>query len=594
MFRTAKSHAGFTLVELLVVIAIIGILIALLLPAVQAAREAARRSQCQNNLKQIGLALQNHHDTTKVFPRGWIDLTPGNGLDNPIPRPIGEVAGGWSWQALILPYFEQGAAFDDFDFRYHPYGTGGDPGGKNLRGVSRPLTSFTCPSDGIKPPTMQNNPGNPNGTQALATSSYCGCNGPFDGQICDGTTTPPTSHMRNIGLLVMNKESQDERHPGWNVECRCRRRSLVVPGRTQSQFPVRKHYDRRRAPCTNLGENQNGPYNHLRSTRKKLNGPVVGGDVHRAFHSYHAGGAQFALADGSVRFISENIAHSNSNIVDASSLSGIGSNGVFGLYQRLGASRRPTSCQLLTKCRASQATMMPAQSGLRSLFRGWCCALAGCGNDGPEIADVSGIVTLDGKPVTGSDSHLLPRRHEGSPSYGGTDPQGKYTLMFTRNKYGAMLGKHRVVIETQKISAGEAADMKAEGQEVPVYVPIPKKYASAGGTLGRGQVRQQPARLRADEQVGQVFNLSRQVENLTYKIPCKGPPRAASASTRRVTSGSSTSGGAWCGLMRASITSEPRQPQCFCSVKAPMPSMSAAGLLRVNVTQRKLFRACEP
>jgi prepilin-type processing-associated H-X9-DG protein len=85
------------------------------------------------------------------------------------------------------------------------------------------------------------------------------------------------------------------------------------------------------AQCTNLGPNQNGPFNHLRATRKKLNGPVVGGDLHRAFHSNHPGGAQFLMCDGSVRFISENIAHTNTNYA-ANLLSG-----PFGLYQRLGA-----------------------------------------------------------------------------------------------------------------------------------------------------------------------------------------------------------------------------------------------------------------
>lgn len=92
MYR--RSRSGFTLVELLVVIAIIGILVALLLPAIQAAREAARRSQCQNNLKQIGLAMQNYESSYKSLPPGcW----------------LGE---GSAWSAFILPFLEEGVAFD--------------------------------------------------------------------------------------------------------------------------------------------------------------------------------------------------------------------------------------------------------------------------------------------------------------------------------------------------------------------------------------------------------------------------------------------------------------------------------------------------
>src|ERR1700744_5010378 len=98
-----SRRRGFTLIELLVVIAIIAALIALLLPAVQQAREAARRVGCRNNLKQIGLALQNYHDANNVFPPGYVTST--NYVAGVTPSATA-TANGWGWPALILPYID--------------------------------------------------------------------------------------------------------------------------------------------------------------------------------------------------------------------------------------------------------------------------------------------------------------------------------------------------------------------------------------------------------------------------------------------------------------------------------------------------------
>ena len=112
-----RAHRGFTLVELLTVIGIVGVVIALLLPAVQAAREAARRAQCSNNFKQVGLALHSYHDTHRTFPPGmiyWMSSWTRNECGPQwVPRPPQSSSWyGLGWAAFILPYMEQDAIFD--------------------------------------------------------------------------------------------------------------------------------------------------------------------------------------------------------------------------------------------------------------------------------------------------------------------------------------------------------------------------------------------------------------------------------------------------------------------------------------------------
>lgn len=135
--RTRSSKKGFTLVELLVVIAIIGILIALLLPAVQAAREAARRTSCQNNLKQIGLAIHNYHDNLRVFPVaiGW-----GRQGTNATRH------GQFTDKVMMLPYIEQQQLWDQTNMNLGPWDTGGWHGNHNRLAHSVRIPVFLCPS----------------------------------------------------------------------------------------------------------------------------------------------------------------------------------------------------------------------------------------------------------------------------------------------------------------------------------------------------------------------------------------------------------------------------------------------------------------
>src|SRR5215813_2046814 len=107
-----RRRSGFTLIELLVVIAIIAVLIGLLLPAVQQAREAARRSQCKNNLKQMGLAMHNYHDVYQCFPPGYLGYPAGNGGSCATINNTTQRGQGWGWGAFLLPYLDQGNLYN--------------------------------------------------------------------------------------------------------------------------------------------------------------------------------------------------------------------------------------------------------------------------------------------------------------------------------------------------------------------------------------------------------------------------------------------------------------------------------------------------
>jgi prepilin-type N-terminal cleavage/methylation domain-containing protein/prepilin-type processing-associated H-X9-DG protein len=191
---------GFTLIELLVVIAIIAVLIALLLPAVQAAREAARRIQCVNNLKQLGLAFHNYHDGNLKFPIGG--YTPKAVNTNLSDGPTGFFANGYTsiyaWTPSILPYIEQGAAGNTYNFSFSYAAP------PNTTNAGLHLTAFACPSD---PQVLAGN-----GTFTLpgfvmGLTSYRGINGPWYAPTRylgrDGCTPAQYQQMAQQGLGIL-------------------------------------------------------------------------------------------------------------------------------------------------------------------------------------------------------------------------------------------------------------------------------------------------------------------------------------------------------------------------------------------------------
>jgi prepilin-type N-terminal cleavage/methylation domain-containing protein/prepilin-type processing-associated H-X9-DG protein len=172
LFRSRRS--AFTLIELLVVIAIIAVLIGLLLPAVQKVRDAAARSSCENNLKQIGLALHSYHGSAGQFPPGGADDTP----------PFGTGGGGWgsAWTVYILPYIEQDNFFKNWQF-FGSSGWGNGTDGNNLNGVVIP--TYRCPATTLplQQKDLTNPTSNPGGNGTAMVPCYVGIAGADNGLI---------------------------------------------------------------------------------------------------------------------------------------------------------------------------------------------------------------------------------------------------------------------------------------------------------------------------------------------------------------------------------------------------------------------------
>lgn len=191
MKRRTSHQRGFTLIELLVVIAIIAILIALLLPAVQQAREAARRTQCRNNLKQIGLAMHNYHDVYRVFPPGFVIAWGNNGsIDLTETSVDGNRRHGWGWGTYLLPYIDQAPLYNKLD-------VGSSVSVNRLSGTELGLTvlqGYLCPSSAE------------GGNTDFAQSNYVGMFGAngvvtISGDRIRADGTPPSTAPDNGGAL---------------------------------------------------------------------------------------------------------------------------------------------------------------------------------------------------------------------------------------------------------------------------------------------------------------------------------------------------------------------------------------------------------
>jgi prepilin-type processing-associated H-X9-DG protein/prepilin-type N-terminal cleavage/methylation domain-containing protein len=296
-YRPYRLRIAFTLIELLVVIAIIAILIGLLLPAIQKVRDAASRGQCQNNLKQLALAMQSYHDTNGNFPAGeFVALNSSGSFTSSFEM--------WGWGVFLLPYVEQQDLFNQLGATTstsstNPAGTlwgvGADPDPNKKLLTQTEVKVFRCPADnGESLAEKKEFSSSRFGTWRFAKSNYMGVIGTGDDGSTDGQTTPINGILYHNSLTTLTnpKDISDgssntfllgERHSDCNAG------SWVgnfrpTGGNNSSHFTVGR-------VTVPINYTLQGPTNYCSE----------------GFASRHSGGANFAFCDGAIRFISEKV-----------------------------------------------------------------------------------------------------------------------------------------------------------------------------------------------------------------------------------------------------------------------------------------------
>lgn len=274
---TIRRGRGFTLVELLVVIAIIGILMALLLPAVQQAREAARRTQCKSNLKNIGLAMHNYHDQHRAFPSAEV-----HGIKSGYEAHCDWDGSIGCWAAAILPQLEQANVFNQIDFSAYPQYTTQE----NIAVMQMKFPVYQCPSD------------------------------PYDG-VYSGWNGNPLNASRAMHYFAVSGsvEFSTTHWPDYNVpDAHCRpndgmfyndsfvRASGITDGlsNTAMMCEVRGRFANSGSPADGRGMNLHAVAYLNANPNRNPSSPWYP-------NSFHTGGVHVGMADGSVRFVSDNM-----------------------------------------------------------------------------------------------------------------------------------------------------------------------------------------------------------------------------------------------------------------------------------------------